>query len=75
MSRTACRRSSSSTTIDAFLRARHCGSSPPIRKEMAAAAVLPMTVVFGKPQPDPLQDEAIPVPAHILDAVTPRNTP
>ena len=39
------------------------------------AGVLPMTVVFGEPQPDPLQGGATPVPAHILGAVTPRNTP
>ena len=38
-------------------------------------AALPMAVIFGEQQPDPLLDGEIPVPAHIRDAVTPRNTP
>jgi hypothetical protein len=33
------------------------------------AGVLPMTVTWGDPQPDPLLREEIPVPAHIRDAV------
>jgi hypothetical protein len=39
------------------------------------AGVLPMAVVFGEPQPDPLQAAEITVPAHIRDAVTLRNRP
>jgi hypothetical protein len=31
--------------------------------------------VFGEPQPDPLLGAEISVPAHIRDAVTPKNTP
>jgi len=34
-----------------------------------------MAVVFGEPQPDPLLDTEIPVPAHIRRVVTSRNTP
>jgi uncharacterized protein len=33
------------------------------------AGVLPMSVTWGGPQPDPLLGEEIPVPAHIRDAV------
>jgi hypothetical protein len=33
------------------------------------AGVLPMTVAWGEPRPDPLLREEIPVPAHIRDAV------
>jgi uncharacterized protein len=39
------------------------------------AGVLPMTVVFGEPQPDPLQGGGISVPVHIRNAVTSKNTP
>ena len=34
-----------------------------------------MAVVFGEPQPDPPLGAEIPVPGHIQDAVTSRNTP
>jgi hypothetical protein len=39
------------------------------------AGVLPMSTIFGDPLPDPLLRAGIPVPGHIRDAVTPRNTP
>jgi hypothetical protein len=37
--------------------------------------VLPIAAVFGEPQPDPLLAAEIPVPVHIVGAVTSRNTP
>jgi hypothetical protein len=34
------------------------------------AGVLPLSVTFGAPVPDPLMSEEIPVPAHIRDRVS-----